>query len=444
MGAASVTTAWQADAVTSGPTSTTPTSTTPTPRRPDVRGVEVYTRWSLLAVSASEVLLVALAVAGARLGDAAGWLLAVGLLHTASAVWVLDTGLQPELPRRRWRRAVATLAVATVLAVVVIAARVPTVHGEPGSVLYQPRASLIAVVAMFTVGALATRLRLRWLVLAAVSSCVVTLLAHHDDLVVPLVAAAVALAFAVLGFAGSYRVSVWILAVVRELEEARRSDALLAVAQERLRIARDIHDVVGRALSVVAVKSDLAATLQRRGDARAEGEMLEVRQVAQESLAQVRAVVSGYREVDLVTELAGARALLGSAGVTTTVTGSADGVADADRAVLGAVVREAVTNVVRHSRARRCTFELSPHALVVRNDGVVTTPAGDPEDVRPGNGLTGLSERLEAVGGRLELAREPGGWFELRAVLPAGPGPAGPWPAGPRTSGSGTFEGERA
>lgn len=405
---------------------------TSTPRRPDVRGVEVYTRWSLLAVSAGELVLVAFVVASIPLSGAAGWVLAVGLLHTASAVWVLDTGLQPEVSRGRWRRALVVLAVATLVAVVVIAAVVPPVVGEPGEVLYQPRATLLGVVAMFTAGALATRLQLRWLVLAAVVAVGVILAAHRGGIGVELVAATVAFGVAVLGAACSYRVSVWILVVVRELESARRSDALLAVADERLRIARDIHDVVGRALSVVAVKSDLAATLQRRGDPRAEGEMLEVRQVAQDSLAQVRAVVSGYREVDLATELAGARALLSSAGVTTTVTGSADALDDAGRAVLGAVVREAVTNVVRHSHARRCTFELRPDGLVVRNDGVRVHPADARDGVRPGNGLTGLRERLEAVGGRLELAQEAGGWFELRAVL------------APATTTSMTTEGEHA
>lgn len=403
--------------MTAGPVATS------TPRRPDVRGVEVYTRWSLLLVSASEVAAVALLVAAAPLHDGAGWLLAAALLHTACAVWVLDAGLQPELHRRRFRAALASLAGATAIAVVVIATVAPRTLGEPGSITYQPRASLLGVVAMFSAGALATRLRVRWLALTALAFVVVAILAYLPDPRIELVAAAGALGVATLGFACSYRVSIWILAVVRELETARRNDALLAVADERLRIARDIHDVVGRALSVVAVKSELAATLQRRGDARAEREMLEVRQVAQDSLAQVRAVVSGYRETDLATELAGARAVLSSAGVTTTVTGSVEQIDDVGRAVLGAVVREAVTNVVRHSQARRCTFELRPDCLVVRNDGVAgRTSDGEADEVdgqvQPGNGLTGLRERLEAVGGRLEVRHERDGWFELRAVLP--------------------------
>jgi two-component system sensor histidine kinase DesK len=126
---------------------------------------------------------------------------------------------------------------------------------------------------------------------------------------------AVVLAVVVLGAVMAFRVSAWTLGVVWELERSRRAQADLAVAEERLRFARDLHDVLGRTLSVVAIKAELAAQLARRGRPEAVEEMLAVRAVAQESLVDLRAVVGAYRAADLDAELAGARALLASAGI---------------------------------------------------------------------------------------------------------------------------------
>lgn len=409
------------------PATTPAASLNPTPRRPDVRGVEAYTRWSLLLISAGEIAVVGLVLVGLEIGDAVGWVLAVTLLHTVCAVRALDVGMRaqahegPGAVRTAWRRAVVVLGIATVLTLAVLAVVVPVFGGDPDGALRYGRASLMSLVGGFTVAVLAARWRPRWLALTTAILVGLVVLAHvgRTDELGTVAIVAVVYGIAMSAFAISYRISIWILEVVRELEDARRNDALLAVADERLRIARDIHDVVGRALSVVAVKSDLAATLQRRGDPRAEQEMLGVRQIAQESLAQVRAVVAGYRETDLPTELAGASSVLGSAGVATTVTGTTDGLDDRQRAVLGAVVREAVTNVVRHSDATWCTFALARDGLIVRNDGVrdrAVAGAGGTGDGVPSSGLTGLRERLDAVGGRLEVART-GEVFEVRALL---------------------------
>jgi len=220
-----------------------------------------------------------------------------------------------------------------------------------------------------------------------------------------------------LGFVGgAYRATAWMIGVVWELDRARGVEASLAVAEERLRFARDLHDVVGRTLSVVALKAELAAQLAKRGRSGAIDEMLEVRRIAQDSLAELHAVVGGYRGADPEVELAGARSLLASAGIECRVIG--DGAALP--APLGWVVREGTTNILRHSEARSCTITLATAAagevtITMDNDGV---PPGD-GPVRFGNGLAGLTERLATVGGTVTVERLPAGRFRLTAALPA-------------------------
>ncbi|MGY1672166.1 sensor histidine kinase [Geodermatophilus sp. SYSU D00710] len=230
---------------------------------------------------------------------------------------------------------------------------------------------------------------------------------------------AVVLGAAVTGLALAFRFSVWVLDVVVEMERSRSVQAQLAVAEERLRFARDLHDVMGRNLSVIAVKSHLATELVRRGRDGAVEELADISRVAEESLREVRDVVRGYRSSDLPGELAGARSVLRAAGVDVTVCGEDDAVAlpGPVQTALGWVVREAVTNVLRHSRATRCTVELSADggtaALRVSNDGVPV--AADAW----GSGLTGLAERLAATGGRLAAGRD-GDRFVLTATVPVG------------------------
>ena len=141
-----------------------------------------------------------------------------------------------------------------------------------------------------------------------------------------LVGAFLVYAFVIGGVAAlTGRASAWTLRVMRELDRSRTAHARLAVAEERLRFARDLHDVLGRNLSLIAVMSELAAQLARRGDDEAAGHMLEVRRVAHESLREMREVVSGYRTAGLDSELAGARAVLRSAGVSCRILGDAAG-----------------------------------------------------------------------------------------------------------------------
>ncbi|MFJ5224626.1 sensor histidine kinase [Streptomyces sp. NPDC088400] len=217
----------------------------------------------------------------------------------------------------------------------------------------------------------------------------------------------------------AFRATGWGVRLVEELAAARQTQARLAVAEERLRFGRDLHDVLGRNLAVVALKSELAAQLARRGRPEAVDQILEVQVIAQESQREIRSVVRGYRTADLHTELAGARSVLEAAGIACRIEyGPAARLPDAVQAALGWVVREATTNVLRHAQdASCCTMSLrtaGPAAalLVMRNDGASDAPPG------AGTGLTGLKERLTALSGTLTTERHPGGIFRLAAHIP--------------------------
>ncbi|WP_456565872.1 sensor histidine kinase [Blastococcus sp. SYSU D00695] len=231
------------------------------------------------------------------------------------------------------------------------------------------------------------------------------------------VAQAVAMGLALVGLALAFRFSVWVLDVVVETERNRGVQLQLAVAEERLRFARDLHDVMGRNLSAIAVKSQLAGELVRRRRPEAADEVADISRIAEQSLREVREVVRGYRTADLAGELAGARSVLRAAGVACTVAGEECGAQLPERVqtALGWVVREAVTNVLRHSRAATCAITLAVDGgravLTVDNDG-----AG-PGEPRWGSGLTGLAERLAAASGTLTAAGA-GGRFTLAAALP--------------------------
>jgi two-component system sensor histidine kinase DesK len=198
----------------------------------------------------------------------------------------------------------------------------------------------------------------------------------------------------------------------------------LAVAEERLRFSRDLHDVMGRNLSAIAVKSQLAGELVRRGRPEAADEVADIRRLAEDSLREVREVVRGHRSTDLTGELAGARSVLRAAGVACTVHGEDAGAMLPPEAqtALGWVAREAVTNVLRHSQATVCTITLRTSGeeaeLQVVNDGVSEEMA-TADDGHPGSGLTGLGERLTGAGGSLET-RLDGSSFVLTASLPGG------------------------
>ncbi|AXI72882.1 sensor histidine kinase [Streptomyces cavourensis] len=249
--------------------------------------------------------------------------------------------------------------------------------------------------------------------------------------------AAVSLLVVILLVLISTRPSAWSLTVMWQAEEARDMQARLAVAEERLRFGRDMHDVLGRNLAVIALKSELAVELAQRGNAAAVDQMVEVQRIARASQQEVRDVVRGYREADLPTELLGAKGVLEAAGITCTVEG-ADGPAGigappAVQAALGWVVREAATNVLRHGDPRVCVIRLTTTAgavvLEVENDGA-GPGAGGPDGSGSaggrfgvggdggGSGLAGLRERLAALGGSLEAGPAGDGLFRVTARVP--------------------------
>jgi two-component system sensor histidine kinase DesK len=221
------------------------------------------------------------------------------------------------------------------------------------------------------------------------------------------------------------RVQEWMLVLIWEIDASRTVQARLAVAEERLRFARDFHDVLGRNLTLIAVTSDLAAGLARRGDPEAVDKMLQVRSLAHESAREVREVVTGYRTADLNTELTGARSVLRAAGITTRIIGDSTCIPGDAQVAFAWVLREATTNIIRHSNATNCTIELGTQrctetgatdtvVLQIRNDGSPPPGPGHP----PGHGLAGLRERLTALGGDFAAGPQPGGWFTVDARLP--------------------------
>ncbi|MFJ8883661.1 sensor histidine kinase [Streptomyces sp. NPDC102402] len=211
----------------------------------------------------------------------------------------------------------------------------------------------------------------------------------------------------------------WGVRLVEELAAARETQARLAVAEERLRFGRDLHDVLGRNLAVVALKSELAAQLARRGRPEAVEHMEEVQRIARESQREIRSVVRGYRTADLHTELAGARSVLEAAGIDCRIEyGPAARLPSDVQSALGWVVREGTTNVLRHAQgASNCTLSLrtagpAEALLVMENDGAPEEPPG------AGTGLSGLKERLAGLGGTLNTEQHPGGHFRLTARVP--------------------------
>lgn len=223
----------------------------------------------------------------------------------------------------------------------------------------------------------------------------------------------------VMAVAGGLIVARWFWQLVHRLERARRLEAALAVADERLRFAADLHDIQGHHLQVIALHSELATRLAASDPDAAATHMSQVHEHARTALADTRSLVQGYRRTPLADELANATRVLEAAGVDGrlepgTAT-DAESVGEPGRQLLGLVAREATTNILRHSDAQRARLTLyvddTRAHLTIRNDGVVAA------DHPPGTGLTGLAERLEDAGGRLQWHHDDG-WFTLDARVP--------------------------
>ncbi|HEV7977303.1 sensor histidine kinase [Amycolatopsis sp.] len=197
---------------------------------------------------------------------------------------------------------------------------------------------------------------------------------------------------------------------VRALQQANRRIATLAVAAERERMARDLHDILGHSLTTITVKAGLARrVLESSGDVeRAIIEIRDVETLTRSVLSDVRTTVSENREVSLSTELVGARVALQAAGIEAELPSAVDNPRPELQRTFGYVLREAVTNVLRHSGARRVKVRLGDTWMEIEDDGTGAA-AG------PGNGLRGLEERLTQVGGTIHAAPRAQGGFLVRA-----------------------------
>ncbi|MEV6419990.1 histidine kinase [Streptomyces sp. NPDC051662] len=442
------------------------------PARSNMVKVELYTRWTFHALVGLEVGAIGVpqlfdGAGGEVGGQLGGWLFLLVITHAVICGVLLSMAMDWRLGRREQPvRLILSVSALTGGGIITLLA-LRNANSIPQDQSY---AFLLMGIAGFGLAAIALGLRTAahrvYAVLGtATGTAVMSLVLGLEWNNAVANAAGVTATSAAL--AVTYVFSAWLVSVVWELDEARELHTRLAIAEERLRFGRDLHDVMGRNLAVIALKSELAVQLAERDRPGAVTQMTEVQQIAQDSQREVREVVRGYREADLHTELEGARGVLKAAGIDCRINGGdVEGLSAEIQSALGWVVREATTNVLRHGDARRCTVRLSrtgeseesgPLAgrrrsgdgsgggsgsgygggsrgreavLTVENDGV---PAAGADGLAgkgaglarrgsglsgKGSGLAGLRERLAALDGTLEAGSTADGCFVLTARVP--------------------------
>jgi two-component system sensor histidine kinase DesK len=215
----------------------------------------------------------------------------------------------------------------------------------------------------------------------------------------------------------------WLSTLVTQLHSAREELAKMAVARERLRFARDLHDLLGYNLSAITLKSELTHRLVLKHPARAREELVEILQISRQALADVRAVASGYREMSLDEECVSARSVLAAADVHVLMEVEYRDLPVRVSTVLATVLREGITNLLRHSKAESCEISLRQDGttvtIVMHNDGVPDDPRDSRADGGPGgSGIHNLSARVAELGGELDAEFLPQNRFKLCARLP--------------------------
>ncbi|WP_328993287.1 histidine kinase [Kribbella sp. NBC_01245] len=206
----------------------------------------------------------------------------------------------------------------------------------------------------------------------------------------------------------------WTLLV--QARAGREARARLAVSEERLRFARDVHDLLGHQLTVIALKAELAARLAGVDAERSAREASDAQHLAASALTDVRRAVEGYRAVDLGDQLDATASVLREAGIRPEIGGDAlDGLSGEAATQLALVLREACTNVMRHSSATWCKIDVSRNATEVRM--TITNDGARAGSSKPGYGLRGATERLAAVGGTLDVESRDG-LFKLDVGIP--------------------------
>ncbi|MFF5183978.1 sensor histidine kinase [Streptomyces sp. NPDC000345] len=216
--------------------------------------------------------------------------------------------------------------------------------------------------------------------------------------------------------------------LIAEVQAARDELVRVTLAQERVRFARDLHDLLGFSLSTITLKCELVHRLVRVDPERAETEITEIVQAARQASAEVRSVAGSYLRMSLDRELPAAASLLRAVGIHAEVRVAAGEVSPAVDSVLATVLREGVTNILRHSKAQKCVIKADAEdgsvRLVIANDGLRDARSAHFADVPGGaacggNGLSSLAARAQALGGRLTSGERADGWFELAVALPA-------------------------
>lgn len=201
----------------------------------------------------------------------------------------------------------------------------------------------------------------------------------------------------------------------RQLDAARHELARVAVVKERARFARDLHDLLGHSLSMIALKAEVARQMIDTDTERASREIGEIELVARSALREVREAVSGYRQPTVASELVTARTALIAAGVRAEITPPDLSLPPEVESLFAWAIREGTTNVVRHARASRCAISAGVDHGVAH---VEVSDDGTAPDVVYGNGLTGISERAIAAGGRMTAGPNPDGGFTMRVWAP--------------------------
>ena len=199
-----------------------------------------------------------------------------------------------------------------------------------------------------------------------------------------------------------------------QLVAAEKENQRLAVSEERNRLARDLHDILGHSLTVITVKAELANKLIDVDAARARTELADLERLSRDALSDVRRAVEGYRELSLPGELARARMALEAAEIAADLPNSTDEVPSEKRELFAWTIREGVTNVIRHSNATRCTVVLHADRVEICDDGAGPLPEATTSH---GHGITGLRERASALGATVVTRTlDPG--FSLSVVSP--------------------------
>ncbi|WP_066903578.1 sensor histidine kinase [Millisia brevis] len=373
---------------------------------PDRRDPPARPRWRILAIGAWLLFLAYPLTAVLRYPQPAGRILGLVLVATFVATYLyllLRIRWRVGRPRFRPRRVVPLL----VGLVVITGALVPFAGPD----------ALVCLV-FITAAAMAT-LPIRFGIAVAALMLAVSSLAaltvpgwqdHNESLAVVLAAAST---FAMrLAMQRTDR----LLDVERELGRTALDQGL---DQERARIARDLHDILGHSLTVISLKAQVADRTFDDDPQRARAEILEIERLSRDALADVRATALGVRGISLPGEIAEARAALTAAGIEPDLPGVTDEVDSRHRELFAWTIREAVTNVVRHSRARTCTVELGRRRVAIIDDGLgpqAPTTSGDPFS---GHGLEGLRRRVERAGGTMMIGPGPtGNGFAIEVEVP--------------------------